>query len=173
MIKTVLRSNPMKSTILFTSLSFILINPNENLHFSPADQLLDERSFTDCTELKEFKSFSNQFFRAIKSRDTAFLNNHIVFPVPTHSFSNFDRSLETIKKIDSRTFFKKLSNLFPRDLLEEISQAEHSIFRNPNGKVEYTVTVYDDNSGVESNANWIFIKKQGEFYFTYFTAEAG
>ena len=164
----------MNSFILYINLAFALFNSDTNSGLRLNEQLLlDEKPLSDSAELKEFKLFSVKFFTAVKNKDTIFLKKHIVFPIPTHSFSNFDKSLETVKKMDSNTFWKKLSRLFPPDLINKTNDAEHSIFRNPNGKVEYIVTVYSDSSGVESNANWMFMKKQGGFYFVYFTAEAG
>jgi hypothetical protein len=126
------------------------------------------------SELKEFKSFANRFFAAVKTKDTVFLKAHIVFPITHSSFLFYDHELNENTKIDARLLFKKLHKLFPDDLISKIAKkAEFGIFDHKGTSREYRIEIMFNDGGVDSNVNWFFIKKQNVFYFTTFTAEAG
>lgn len=121
--------------------------------------------------LELFKAFANLFFAAVRANDTVFLKSHIIFPIPTRQFSNYDRSLLGRKYIDSKTFFKKLHKLIPDDLMNRLSEAEYSTSdSSPNA---FYVTVTSITGGVESNCSWIFVERADVFYLELFTAEAG
>lgn len=124
--------------------------------------------------LSPFKAFSDSFFTAIKKKDTVFLKAHIVFPIRHSTFSYFDRSLEDVDSITASMLFKRLQKLFPADYLKEITlrKGDYEV-KTRKGKTEYWVTLYHHQGGVDSNANWFFINKDGVFYFTTFYSEAG
>jgi hypothetical protein len=122
-------------------------------------------------KLEQFKQFAKIFFSSVKANDTIFLKRHIVFPIPTRQFSNYDRSLIGAKTINSQTFFKKLHKLIPDYQIRRMNEAEYSISNFDH--TEYFVSLYSTTDGVDSNCNWIFVEKSGEFYFEMFTAEAG
>jgi hypothetical protein len=126
-----------------------------------------------ASELDEFKAFSTRFFSAVKAGDTAFLKKHIVFPITQSDFSTFDRSLEKLKSINEKILFKKLHRLFPDDYVSKMNGAKYSIIAHKGIEKEYRIKMVFDNGEVESNMNWFFVKRKGQFYFTTFTAEAG
>jgi hypothetical protein len=158
----------MKILILFAPIFFAV-----HIHSPQSHSNTKFHWNSDSSELREFKSFCKQFFSAVKKSDTNFLKEHITFPIETGQFDNFDQSLTGKKYIQSGTFFKKLNKLFPADLLKELNKAEYAVSRHPGRTTNYIVTINSDEGGVESNANWLFVRKKNQFYFEIFTAEAG
>ena len=129
----------------------------------------------DSNSLKSFKLFSKKFFDAIKKNDTAFLKQHMIFPIKNSSFSIFDHSLDN-RIIESTIILRQLHKFFPDDLLQQVitNKAAFSIAEHPDSQTRYIITLYDeDDGGVESNYTWIFIKQHNDFYFVNFQSEAG
>ncbi|HWJ28950.1 MAG TPA: hypothetical protein VNS32_20570 [Flavisolibacter sp.] len=128
---------------------------------------------SDSIQLQHFKTFSNKFFIAVKKNDTAFLKQHILFPITHHTFFYLDPSLGS-KPISSKIFFKKLSKLFDEEYINNIlkGQAEFSIY-DVNKEARFMISIYHETDGIDSNVNWHFKQQQGEFYFYTYTAEAG
>jgi hypothetical protein len=123
--------------------------------------------------LEAFKAFSDSFFTAVKKGDTIFLKAHILFPIKNSTFSVFDQSLENVDAITEKMLFKRLHKLFPADYLKEIRTGGDYKISTHRGKTEYSITLYHHQGGVDSNANWFFVNKNGVFYFTLFYSEAG
>jgi hypothetical protein len=128
-------------------------------------------SDTSNPKLEQFKQFVKIFFASVKANDAIFLKKHIVFPIPTSSFSNYDRTLIGTKVISSKTFFKKIHKLIPDELINWIDEAEYST--SEHAQTAFYVILYSTTGGVDSNCSWEFMERGGEFYFKLFTAEAG
>jgi hypothetical protein len=141
--------------------------PSMPSHFTPAD--------TSDPRIKEFKVFAAKFFTAVKNADTTFLKAHIIFPIVNSSFNVLDGSLDHVKKITASIFFRRLRKLFPDDYMRDIRKSgTYTLYKDKNdGEINYVVSLYYDRGGVDANANWFFIKKDDQFYFNDFTAEAG
>jgi hypothetical protein len=106
----------------------------------------------------------------VKKGDTTFLKAHTIFPIKNSSFDVFDWSLHGIN-INSVSFFKKLHKLFPADYIADIKKIGKYIFIPRSN--EYFIVCYYTTGGVDSNVKWFFLKKNGEFYFKTYAAEAG
>jgi len=125
-------------------------------------------------EPREFKEFTKKFFVAIKANDTIFLREHIVFPIPNSSFSELDEGVAKMKSINSHILFRRLHKLFPDDLIKDIlARGKYRVIKHGNIETKYMITVYNNTGDVESNLNWFFVKRKGEYFFINYTAEAG
>lgn len=136
------------------------------------DKGFDFQYDSSAKTVKAFRQFSEEFFAAVRRKDTGFLSAHVVFPISNSFFYIFDESLMH-KKIYARTFFNKLKKLFPEEDIKRIKKEGKYYGRNAGGKAYYVIELIFHEDEVDSNYSWLFMKKGGVFYFVNFRAEAG
>jgi hypothetical protein len=117
-------------------------------------------------ELTNFKVFARRFFNAVKSKDTAYVLRHVLFPIR--------HATEKDGPIGRKYFLAHFSSFFSNDLISRLDKEavyEHSELRGL--AKEFSMTLYINSGGAEVNYQWQFEKKGNRFYFVTFRAELG
>lgn len=119
-----------------------------------------------ATEVREFKAYIRTFVHAVEANDTAFIKTHTIFPITNSTISR--------RKIDQKYFMRHLGDFFPMDLVKRIEKEGRIVVSKPTKiEKEFIVTIYDTTQGTDANYDWIFTRRQNDFYFVTFRAEVG
>lgn len=162
-------NQPLPMFLLFV-LAYVPVYAN--MPKTPVGKPLTEFKPADSPDkrLSDFRAFASKYFYRVKKEDTAFLKAHTIFPIRNSFFDALDWSLHGVN-ITAGIFFKRLRKLFPADLMSDIKKIGE-YYVTPKGE-EYSIECSHNTGGIDSNVTWVFLKRNGQFYFKTYLAEAG